>query len=43
MAIFNVLQYCKSSKKWKGGPKKGQKHDDVILEWSLTKKITFGP
>ena len=36
MAIFDDLQYCKSSTKWVGGPKKSQKHDDVILEWSLT-------
>ena len=33
MAIFDDLQYCKSSEV--GGPKKSQKHDDVILEWSL--------
>ena len=32
MAIIDELQYCKSSKIWLGG----QKHDDVILEWSLS-------
>ena len=31
MAIFDDLQYCKSSKIIKS-----QKHDDVILEWSLS-------
>ena len=36
MEILDDLQYCKSSKSWVGGPKKSQKHDDVILEWSLT-------
>ena len=34
MAIFDDLQYCKSSKRWVG-----QSHDDVILEWSLTNNI----
>ena len=33
MAIFDDLQYCKSSKRSK---KVKKKHDDVILEWSLT-------
>ena len=37
MAIFDYLQYYKSSKKWVGGSKK---HDDVILEWSLTSRIS---
>ena len=36
MDIFDDLQYCKSSKRGVGGPKKRQKHDDVILEWSLS-------
>ena len=35
LAIFDDLQYCKSSKRWVGGPKKVKKRDDVILEWSL--------
>ena len=34
MAIFDDLQYCKSSKRRVGGPKKVKKNDDVILEWS---------
>ena len=33
MAIFDDLQYCKSSKRWVGLKK--SKHDDVILEWPL--------
>ena len=37
MAILDDLQYCESSKSWVGGPKKVKKHDDVILEWSLSK------
>ena len=37
MEILDDLQYCKSSKSWVGGPK-SQKHDDVILEWSLRYK-----
>ena len=31
MAIFDDLQYCESS-----NVQKSQKHDEVILEWSLT-------
>ena len=34
MAFFDDLKYCKSSKRWVGGPK-SQNHDDIILEWSL--------
>ena len=34
MAIFDDLEYCKSSKRRVGGPKKVKKNDDVILEWS---------
>jgi hypothetical protein len=41
MAILDDLQYCKSSKSWVCGPKKVKKHDDVILEWSLTKTCTM--
>ena len=37
MAIFDDLQYCKSSKRQVGGSKKSEKHDDVILEWSLNR------
>jgi hypothetical protein len=44
MATFDDLQYRKSSKRWVG--LKSQKHDDVILEWSLpylhSDKIIFG-
>ena len=39
MAIFDNLQYCKSSKRWVGGSKKSKKHDDVILEWSLKQTL----
>ena len=39
MAIFDDLQYCKSSKRGVGGPKKRQKHDDIILEWSLSRVV----
>ena len=35
IAIFDDLQYFKSSKRWLGGPKKSQKHDDVILEFRI--------
>ena len=34
MAIFDDLQYCESSEVG-GWAKKSQKHDDVVLEWSL--------
>ena len=37
MAIFDDLQYCKSSKRWVGLKK--SKNDDVILVWSLMSKI----
>ena len=33
---FDDLQYCRSSKRWVGGPKKSQKHDDVILTCPLS-------
>ena len=38
MAIFDGLQYCKSSEvgEW---ALKSQKHDDVILEWSLYYRV----
>ena len=38
MAIFDGLQYCKSSEvgEW---ALKSQKHDDVILEWSLRRSV----
>ena len=39
MAIFDDLQYCKSSKRWVGLKKSKKKRDDVILEWSLRQKI----
>ena len=38
MAIFDDLQYYKSSKSWVGGSKIVKKNDEVILEWSLGQK-----
>jgi hypothetical protein len=40
MAIFDDLQYCKSSKMWVSGPKKVKNMiTEYVLEWSLRKIV----